>query len=658
MSSVERRAAAGSSPALPRSQRALSSADVAAAAVGLGIALAARAQGAYGVRAWGPLGFGVVAALAFLSVFGLRLSRAVVGGAAMLAALGLWAVLSVTWGGLPDAAWSMLDRSLLAAAALLLGGAAAAAGRRVLVPAAVLGGVVAQSVEILVRGATGSTPGAWFHGRMLEGPIGYHNAQGLLCAVALPLAVGAGCSGHPLVRAAGAAAAAPLLAVLLLTQSRGALAAAGVAVACQLALTRRARLLVAAALIVAAGAALAVELRAVDRALLTDGPAGATGALRSYALVTLALAAVLAAAGALPAPRRRLGLWPRPRTLAAIAGTVLVAAAVAALLAPSFVQRAHAFAAGLATDTPPASAPGNTRFTTISLDGRREAWRVAVGAIREAPLTGDGAGRYAVRWGVERRLPDLYILQPHSLELELGAELGAPAVALLAAFVGAVLLALRTALRADRATAAAAAAAFVALLVEASADWTWSFPGIVAPVLFVVGAAAVPSGAPREPRPRPLLLVAAAAALVALALPYVAAGRLARASSAGTPAAALAQVHAAEALNPWDPDALSTEGRLLEARGEYAAAAALYADAARRSQRPWLEWFRQARALRRAGEAQPAAAACLLAQHADPSEDLLHRGPCGWPWLSLHVPGSRPADPEGATRRSVTSPST
>jgi hypothetical protein len=657
LSSVERRAAAGRSPALPRSLRALSRADAAAAAVGLGVTLAARAEGAYSVRAWGLLGLGLVAALAFLGAYGVRVSRAVVGGAVALVALGLWAVLSVAWGGLPETAWSMLDRSLLAASALVLGGAVAGGARRALVQAAVLGGIVAQSVEILVRGATGSTPGAWFHGRMLEGPVGYHNAQGLLCAIALPLALRAACGAHPLVRAGGAAAAAPLLAVLLLTQSRGALAAAGVAVACQLALARRLRLLVAAALLVGGGAVLAVELRSVDRALLIDGPAGAAGALRSYALVGFGVAVVLAAAGALPAPRRRLGL--RPRTFAAgAAGTVLVVGAVAALLTPSFVQRAHAFAAGLATDTPPASAPGDTRFATISLDGRREAWRVAVGAIREAPLTGDGAGRYAARWGVERRLPELYILQPHSLELELGAELGAPGVALFAAFLGAVLLAVRSGLRADRGAAAAAAAAVVALLVEASADWTWSFPGIVAPVLFVVGAAAVPSGPARKPRPRPLLLVAAAVALVALAVPYVAAGRLARASSAGTPAAALAHVRAAEALDPWNPDALSTEGRLREARGEFAVAAALYAEAARRSQRPWLDWFRQARALRRGGAVHAAVNACLLAQHADPSEDLLHRGPCGWPWLALHVPGVHPARPEGATRRSSQSPST
>ena len=657
MSSVERPAAVGRSPALPRAVRALSRADAAAVAVGLSVALAARAQGAYGVRAWGLLGLGLVAAVAFLGAYGLRVSRAVAGGAAALVALGLWTVLSVAWGGLPHVAWSECDRLLLAAAALLLGGAVAAGGRRAFVQAAVLTGIVAQSGEILVRGAIGSMPAGWFYGRMLEGPVGYHNAQGLLCAVALPLALGAACNARPSVRGAGAAAAAPLLAVLLLTQSRGALAAAGVAVACQLVLTRRLRLLTIAVPVAAGAAALAVELRVVDRALLTDGPGGSLGALRSYALVTLGVAAALAVAGLLPAPRRRLEL--RRRTVVAVAAGALVTLGVtAALLSPLYAGRVHVFASRLVTDTPPASAPGDTRFTAISLDGRREAWRVALGAVREAPLTGDGAGRYAVRWGVERRLPELYILQPHSIELELGAELGAPGIALFAVFLGTVFLAVRSGLRADRVGAAAAGAAFIVLLVEASADWTWSFPGIVAPVLFVVGAVAVPSGAPRESRPRPLLLGVAAVALVALAVPYVAAGRLVQASSAGAPAAALARVHAAEALDPWDPDAISTEGRLLEARGEFVAAAARYAEAAGRSQRPWLDRFREARALRRAGAVYAAVDACLLAQQADPSEDLLHRGPCGWPWLALHVPGVRPADPEGATRRSAPPPST
>ena len=97
----------------------------------------------------------------------------------------------------------------------------------------------AQAVEILVRTGAVSAPEAWFNGRLLEGPVGYHNAQALLCAVGLPLAVwwrplrGRFRLGPP-----EAPRAAPLLAVLFLTQSRAALAAAGIALAVQTALAR------------------------------------------------------------------------------------------------------------------------------------------------------------------------------------------------------------------------------------------------------------------------------------------------------------------------------------------------------------------------------------------------------------------------------------
>ena len=142
-------------------------------------------------------------------------------------------------------------------------------------------------------------------------------------------------------------------------------------------------------------------------------------------------------------------------------------------------------------------------------------------------------------------------------------------------------------------------------------------------------------------------------AIVAFALPYLAAQELARASGAVAPAAALGHVRAALRLDPWSPDAVAAEARLLEGRGEFTRAAARYADAARLSRQPWIEYFEQARALRRSGAVAATTVACIVAQHGDPSEDLLHRYPCEWPWLALHVAGVRPASPEGATRRSA-----
>jgi len=624
-------------------------ATAAAGAVALGVTLSARAEGAYGTRAWGPLGLGLVAAVAFLAAYGLRASRWLAVAGSALVAVGLWAVVSVVWGGLPQVAWTALDRSAIAVTALVLGAWLAAAGRRDAVVGGVLAGIAAQAVEILVRTGAGSAPDAWFNGRLLEGPVGYHNAQALLCAVGLPLAVWAASAVRLPVRVAGGAAAAPLLAVLVLTQSRAALATAGIAVAAQVALSRRLRTAAVAIALVGAGAVLALELRSVDRALLTDGLAGATGSLRAFALVTAALAAGVAIVAALASPRRRPRLHRRFLLVAAVAALAAVAAA-AALLGPALAPRVHAFVSVLVTDAPPASAPGTTRFAAISLDGRREAWRVAANAIREHPLTGDGAGGYSIRWGVERRLPQLYILQPHSLELELGAELGVPGLLLFAVFVCAVAVALRGGLHADRAAAAAGVAVFVALVVQTGVDWTWSFAGILAPSFLVVGAVAAPAAGARARAFRPMVLAAAAVALVAIAVPYVAAEELARGSTAPTAAAALRHTQAALMLDPWNAAAVSAEGRVLEGEGRFREAAARYVEAAHLSRRPWLEWFRSARALQRAGATPQRVEACLLAQRADPAENALHSGPCGWPWLALHHPGTWPPGPDGPTR--------
>lgn len=187
------------------------------------------------------------------------------------------------------------------------------------------------------------------------------------------------------------------------------------------------------------------------------------------------------------------------------------------------------------------------------------------------------------------------------------------------------------------------------MVAAASVDWTWSFPGIVAPTLLVVGAAA---GAGSGRRSSALVIVPVLAAMVALALPYLAAEELARASASATPAVALDHVRSALRLDPWSQEATAAEARLLGRRGAFAQAAVRYADAARLSRQPWVEYFAEAGALRRSGAIAAATAACLAAQHSDPSEELLHRPPCEWPWLALHVPGARPRSPEGVTRRS------
>ena len=154
------------------------------------LTLSARAEGAYGTRAWGPLGLGPRRGPSRSSPpYGLRgeplgwLSP----GRRSLASRPVGGRLGVSGADCPQVAWTALaPLRAIAVTALVLG--ALASPRPAARDAVVPGGVArrdtaAQAVEILVRTGAGSAPDASFNGRLLEGPVGYHNAQALLCAV-------------------------------------------------------------------------------------------------------------------------------------------------------------------------------------------------------------------------------------------------------------------------------------------------------------------------------------------------------------------------------------------------------------------------------------------------------------------------------------------
>jgi O-antigen ligase len=246
------------------------------------------------------------------------------------------------------------------------------------------------------------------------------------------------------------------------------------------------------------------------------------------------------------------------------------------------------------------------------------------------PVVGSGAGTFARTWTLERRLDELYILQPHSLELELYSELGAVGVALFLVFVALVVAA---AVRARaRLTGAAAAAVLVALVAQASVDWTWSFAAIVAGGMLAVGALVGGPARRRAPLPaRVAVPLGCAVAVLAVAAPYLAHQQLASATSeqASDPTAAWLAADDALRLDPWNADALALQGLLAESSGRYRIAAGRYALAARVSQRPWLQWVREARALRSGGAIASSRAACRRAILGNPGEwRLRHEPPC------------------------------
>lgn len=625
MASAEPLGGARAEPGRRGATRRLGTPAIALAVAG-GTYAGVRADASYETTQWPLLGLTLLAAAWLLVCAGRRPQRIVVASTAALAALGCWTLASPLWGGLPDAAWTAFDGYVLAGAALLIG-ALAGPRRANLVATGVLIGITAQATEILTRTAIAGTGTSWFFGRVLDGPVGYHNAQGALCAVALPLAVFHFRDGERLRRVGGALAGAALLSTLLLTQSRGALGATVIALAVQMALTRDRRVSLGVISLVAVGAVLAVPLRRVDAALASGGPPDQIVALRWYVFASACSAALLVAVAVLDV--ERVPRLRRSTVATALVAVVVVTASAAIALHRPLMARATAFAAQFRSDATPATSPGATRFTSMTANGRLQAWRVAARAIRSEPVTGIGAGQFTRRW-IKERESMLYIVQPHSIELEIASETGVVGLALFIVFATLLLAAL---VRAPaRATAAAATAAFAALLLQASLDWTWSFPGLVAPVLLVAGT--VP-GHGSDARLYPRRLVAVAATVVAVlaaafAAPYLAEmqRKAAVAVASSNPTAAARHVRFARRLDPWAAAVVEVEGRLAESRGAFALAASRYRHAASLSRHAWLDEFLAARMFARIGANSARDAACRVAAAENPLEPLIRQKPC------------------------------
>jgi tetratricopeptide (TPR) repeat protein len=597
----------------------------AVAATAVFVAVAVDSEGSYFAGAWPLVGGVLVLGVWAAALRGGRVSGWTPLASAGFALFGGLCALSVVWGGLPDAAWTWLDQMLIAAAALLLGALAASlggtAGRRAVVTG-VLAGTVGEAVYMLWRLAAGA-PSSWFDGRQVVGPVQYHNAQGACFAIAVPLALWASTRRPVVVRAAAGVGVAALGAGVLATQSRGALGAAALAVAVQIALVRNLRLAAHAVVVAFALALLVLPLRTVDAALV--GTTGDVAAFRSYGGWAILCAAALAAVFAVPVERR---------------GTLGVAAVAAALVVAGFavaIPRAgdaapalrHALNGQKTADLP----AGETRLGSLSLSGRRTIWRIALDAYAGRPAAGRGSGSFTSYFTERRTNKDLYILQPHSLELEALAELGTVGAAVLVAAFALLAVALARS-PASRGLKAAAAGAAIALVAQASIDWTFSFPALLVQAFLVVGAVA--GGRARAGPPAGTLAAvgwttAAVAALVLFAGPYLASHDLSAARASTTPRAeAWTLLRHARAFDPWNPDVLDAQGQEAEDAGRYDLAATLYGRAAKLSRNAWVEHYRRARALRSAGRTAEARTACSLARRLNPVEPLLDRGACSF----------------------------
>jgi O-antigen ligase len=405
--------------------------------------------------------------------------RLALGGAAALTAL---TIASIAWAPLAGPALDDAQRALLYLGALVASAAFLSADRTI--EPALAGGallvVCYGTSERFLPGLVDLNESVTAGGR-LEQPLTYWNAMGALAAMGLVVAARlAGDERRPVgLRAAAAAAAAPLGAGVYLTFSRGAIAAlaAGLVV---LAVTTPARVqlrAVALALATAVAAAVACGVPPWVRSLETDGPSRSLQGLLALAAV-VAIAAIAAGLTARWA-RARSGAAPHAVPRMRLIGAAAAVALVGAVLLTAATE-------GRPEPTSPAAGARTERLR--SLDSTRyDYWRVALDTFARHPLVGTGAAGFRVEWLRERDESDAS-RDAHSLYLETAAELGLAGLAALIAFLAGVGLCARNAFRADPAATAGLIALVTTWLVHAALDWDWEMPALTLVAIVAAGA--------------------------------------------------------------------------------------------------------------------------------------------------------------------------
>ena len=420
--------------------------------------------------------------------------------AVLLALLAAWTLLSARWSDASGRAVVEYARVLLYVLAFVLLGSVGRSPRRLrrLVRGIGLGVLVVCACAFVSR----ALPEVWptepgLAEERLSFPLTYWNALGILAAIGVILGFGLSADGreHPAVRVI-AAAALPVLAVtLLLTFSRGAIAAGAAGLIGAVLLGRSASLV--SATVAALPVVLAVRAGYGADLLASENPTAAAAVTQGRDLALTVAVCTLAAALlrlALVWLDRRMARVAAPAALrhpaVVVAAVVLAVGAAAgaavALGAPEKVERQYdRFIKG---DQIREGGDVRSRLTDPGNNGRLDQWRVASRESRGERLHGTGAGTYALLW--ERARADEYQVEDaHSLYLEMLAELGIVGLVLLLAVLLIILGALVWRARGpDRGVHAALFGAIVAWALHAGIDWHWEMPAVTAWVFAAGGA--------------------------------------------------------------------------------------------------------------------------------------------------------------------------
>jgi hypothetical protein len=420
----------------------------------------------------------------------------------------IWTLISGSWSNAPARATLEYHRTLLYVSVLVLTGLVGRSARRARL--LLYGLAIAGAGLSIAAAATWLLPdvvhaGQDFSRDRLGWPTSYWNATGLIAALTLvwTASLSSSATERPVVRVLAATGTPFAVATLIFTVSRGAVAVAclGLVVAV-VAIRSRATPGGILALAPVIGLTTVIALRVSG--LNTDAPghrAIADGHRTALALVAVALGAAALRLVLLVLDRRLMAATTRipdvrAQRMLAGAAAALVVIVFIGLGGPARVRAAaHKFVAA-DSQSVGSNVPAAQRLTRLGNNGRIDQWRVAYrDGFRRHPLTGTGAGTYAVVW--PRFAPtDRRVLDAHSLYIEQLGELGLVGVALLVAALGSIVLALaRRARGPEREVWAALLAGTVVWAVHAGVDWDWEMPAITAWVFAAGGLAlAAPVG--------------------------------------------------------------------------------------------------------------------------------------------------------------------
>lgn len=538
---------------------------------------------------------------------------------AAIVTLSAWTLLSITWTDSRDAAVHYAQHTMLYAAAFSLGlWTCNLSGRRLMLPLGVVGGAGAViGIVTTVTLAGGTDVSSYLHSdATLRFPIGYRNAEAAFLLICLwPMVALAAEGDLPWqLRALIVGAATMLLELAVLSESRGSLPAAAVALAVFLALSPR-RLRAAIYLSLAAVPVLPALPTLLD--VFQHGYGGVDAgvlpllrdsaraiALTSVGSVVLAAICIRGLEFRLELGERRVQLLSRIAAIAAIAvlavgGTVFVAKRGGPV---QFLdQRVSEFQRG----GNPNLQPEGTRFGVNVGTNRGDFWRVALDEARDHPLLGGGAGSFAAAY-LERRKSTESPKDPHSVEMLMISELGLVGLVLFATFVVSSGVAGVRSRRLGPSAAALVVGSLTSgayLLMHASYDWLWFYPALTATVMFLLGAAAAPALLDRGAQPSHRVRLAGvpvfAVALV-IAIPLFLSQRYANRAYDEYPkntAAALSDLDRAADLAPYDPSPLLAKGVIESRLGRDAAAVSAFRDAVDRQPDDYAAHFYLARAL-------------------------------------------------------------